>query len=203
MSGYALVLTGRAVRALVVGGGEVAARKVRALLPHAAHVRVVAPEPCATIAQLALSDPGRVSLLRRAYVAGDVDDAELVFAATDARDVNARVAADARSLRRLVNVADDPDAGSFVTPAQDGVDPLRFAVTAGVPDVSRRILDQIVARFDARYARAAGDLSRLRRRLLHAGARGDWERAREELLGDDFCASVEDGRFDARLAAWR
>ena len=203
MSGYALVLTGRSVRVLVVGGGEVATRKVRALLPHAAHVRVVAPAPSKQLEQLARSAPESLELARRAYETGDIGDAELVFAATDAREVNARVAADARALSRLVNVADAPDDGTFITPAQGAAPPLRVAVSAGVPDVSRRILDAIVARFDERYARAAAAATALRERMLRGGARGDWERARAELFGDDFCASVEDGRFDARLAAWR
>ena len=203
MSGYALMLSDRSVRALVVGGGAVAARKVAALLPHAAHVRVVAPAPSGALERLAASAPDALELLRRPYQSGDIGDAQLVFAATGVREVNARVAADARALRRLVNVADAPEEGTFITPVQGGTAPLRVAVSAGVPDVSRRILEHVVARFDERYARAAAAVSALRGRLLRGGLRGEWERARGELLGEDFCASVEDGRFEARLAAWR
>ena len=203
MSGYALMLSGRSLRALVVGGGAVATRKVQAILPHVAHARVVAPAPSAALEGLARERPDALSIEWRAYEPADIGDAELVFAATDRRDVNARVAADARALRRLVNVADGGDEGTFTTPAQRGMPPLHVAVSTGVPEISRRLLDRIVARFDARYARAATEVAALRSALLRDGARDDWERARDQLLGDDFCDSVEDGRFDARLAAWR
>lgn len=203
MTAYALMLTGRRLRALVVGGGDVAARKASAILQHVERIHVVAPRMSASLERLAREAPDVVSLSRREYAAPDVDDAELVFAATSVRAVNAQVAADARAARRLVNVADEPEDGSFVTPAQGGEPPLQVAVTAGVPDVSRRILEQIVARFDSRYARAASALGALRARLLAGERRAEWERARGELLGQDFCDSVEDGRFDARMAAWR
>ena len=203
MSDYALMLTGRSLRALVVGGGAVATRKVRAILPHVAHTRVVAPAPSAALVGLARERPDELSIERRAYESADIGDAELVFAATDRREVNARVAADARALQRLVNVADARDEGTFTTPAQGGVPPVRVAVSTSVPEISRRELDQILARVDQRYAHAASAVAALRSALLGAGARDDWQRARGQLLGDDVSDSVEDGRFDVRLAAWR
>ncbi len=82
-----LGLRGRPV--LVVGGGEVALRKVEGLLAEGARVTVVAPAAVAAVDDLARR--GAIELRRRPHRAGDVAGFALVFAATDDRAVNARV----------------------------------------------------------------------------------------------------------------
>src|SRR6185312_14671584 len=102
----------------------------------------------------------------------------------------------ARALGALVNVADDPSAGTFVTLATHRAGDLVVAVTAGgVPGVAARVRDAIGSRFDARYAAAVSALARLRRRLLESGARDEWRRASASLIDDAFCETVESGAF--------
>ncbi len=105
-----LNLVGR--RAVVVGGGQVAARKVAGLVEAGAAVRVVSPAYCSDLA-------GRDDIERvpQPYAEGVVEGADLVFACTDDRELNARIAADARRLGVLCNVADDPEASGFLVPA--------------------------------------------------------------------------------------
>jgi precorrin-2 dehydrogenase / sirohydrochlorin ferrochelatase len=202
VSAFPLVVEGRAVTALVVGGGAVAARKARALAEAGATVRVIAPTVSEELR--ALADGRPVSIEQREYAAGDIADATLVVAATDSRAVNARVAADAHELRRLVNVADAPHEGSFATAAVHRAGDLVIAVTAGgVPGAAARIRDAIAERFDGRYASALAALIRLRRRTLGAGGGPAWREQARTLLGPDFCAVVESGAFDERVAAWR
>ena len=88
----ALSIQGR--RCLVVGGGAVAERKVLALLDAGAHVLVVAPRLSTEMEALGLVHA--VEIRRRAYESLDLDGVSLVIAATDDREVNARVAGDAR-----------------------------------------------------------------------------------------------------------
>jgi len=57
--------------------------------------------------------------------------------------------------------------------------------------------------FDDRYAGAVRELSTLRRALLDAGRREQWESASAMLIGEDFCSAVESGRFAERSAEWR
>ena len=76
---------------VVMGGGAVAERKVEALLQAGAQVRVIAPEVTPGIARLARE--GQVEWRRRGASEADVEDALLVIAATDDRDLNARIAA--------------------------------------------------------------------------------------------------------------
>ncbi|HUQ45656.1 MAG TPA: NAD(P)-dependent oxidoreductase [Gemmatimonadaceae bacterium] len=202
MSGLPILLEGSAVRALVVGGGAVAARKVAALVAAGAHVRVVAPlihESLRTV-----TGDGRVEVVKRRYQREDIGDAQLVIAATDDRSVNAAVAADAGAAGRLVNVADVPADGSFATMATHRSGALVVAVSAGgVPGAAARIRDAIAARFDSRYARALAQLSAVRRELLDRGEGAAWRTRADEILDADFCDAVERGAVSDRVASWR
>jgi siroheme synthase-like protein len=197
------VLNGEAITALVVGGGRVAERKVRALLAAGARVRVVAPLVSEALRDLERSDP-RCEIFERRYEQNDIASAKLVFAATDQREVNAAVARDAREAGVLVNVADEGSLGDFVTPAVHRNGALLLAVaTGGVPAAAARIRDAVSERFDGRYADALARLAELRSALLQSGDREEWRRAATALLDDDFCTRVESGTLGEELAAWR
>ncbi|HEY9480208.1 MAG TPA: bifunctional precorrin-2 dehydrogenase/sirohydrochlorin ferrochelatase, partial [Gemmatimonadaceae bacterium] len=141
MSGYPIVLDGDSIAAVVVGGGRVAERKVRALLAAGARVRLVAPGISDALRELARST-SRCTLIERAYESDDLAGATLAFAATDQRDVNARIAGDARRDGILLNIADDGAHGDFVTPALHESGGLMIAVTTGgVPTAAARIRD--------------------------------------------------------------
>ena len=206
MSAYPIALDGARVDAVIVGGGAVAERKAKALLEAGARVRIVASSPSAGVRDLA---GARCIVSARAFTPADLSPNEtpgrttIVIAATDRADVNARVVEAARALGALVNVADDPGAGTFVTLATHRAGDLVVAVTAGgVPGVAARVRDAIGARFDARYAKAVSALAQLRRRLLDAGSRDEWRQASASLIGDAFCETVENGTFMQELAAW-
>jgi siroheme synthase-like protein len=203
VSGYPVFLAGERIVALVVGAGAVGTRKALALLDAGASVRVVAPQIGAELRERAAGDAA-LALVERAYETADVEDATVVIAATGSRAVNARVAQDALSRRRLVNVADAPAEGNFVTAATHRAGDLVIAVTAGgVPTVAARVRDALAVRFDRRYAEAVDAIAALRREALRSGGAAAWRRAADALIGDDFCTSVESGTLDERVAAWR
>ncbi|HEV7212868.1 MAG TPA: uroporphyrinogen-III C-methyltransferase [Blastococcus sp.] len=108
-----LRLLGR--RVVVVGGGQVAHRRVAGLLDARARVTVVSPH--VTPALEALVDPGSVSWLPRGYMPGDLDGAWYAVAATDDPQVNAAVAEEAEQARIFCARADDRSASSAWTPA--------------------------------------------------------------------------------------
>jgi siroheme synthase-like protein len=97
---------------LVVGAGKIALRKTRGLLEAGARVTVVAPE--------ALPDFDRlpVRLIRRAWRSADLEGALLVFAATDDRQTNHRIAQAAKRRSILANIADSAAECDFVVPAR-------------------------------------------------------------------------------------
>jgi uroporphyrin-III C-methyltransferase / precorrin-2 dehydrogenase / sirohydrochlorin ferrochelatase len=132
-----LDLLGKSV--VVVGGGRVASSKVRALLPcKPSPLVVVAPRVSAAI-QGAAAD-GKLRWLQREYRAGDLDGAALAFGASDDRELNARVAADARALGIPVLAVDDVPNCDFIAPALVRRGDLTIAIsTAGrSPAVARR-----------------------------------------------------------------
>lgn len=142
-----LRVTGRLV--VVVGGGPVAARRVRGLLDAGARVRVVAPAVVPEIAAHPVSEA--VEVLLREYRTGDLDGAWLVHTATGDRAVDAQVAADAEAERTFCVTAGDASLGTAWTPAvaravvDDGAE-VTVAVTAGRdPRRSRRIRDAVAA----------------------------------------------------------
>jgi precorrin-2 dehydrogenase/sirohydrochlorin ferrochelatase len=198
------MLDGASIRAVIVGGGEVAARKARALLDAGANVRIVAPVTTSTLEALADEHAGALTLIHEAYRAEYLREATLVIAATDDVDVNVAVARDARECRLLVNVVDTPELGDFVTPAVHRAGEITIAVTAGgVPAAAARIRDVIATRVDARYAAAVDTVSELRRALLDDGARDRWLTLSSTMLGASFCDDVESGVFAARVDACR
>src|SRR5947209_4519207 len=90
---------------LVVGGGALAHEKVEGLLRAAARVTVVDPDPLSSLRVLA--DAGAINLRIREYEPPDVSGFALVYGASDDRELNARVALDARTAGVLVNAVDD------------------------------------------------------------------------------------------------
>jgi precorrin-2 dehydrogenase / sirohydrochlorin ferrochelatase len=199
---YPVMLDGARFSALVVGGGPVAARKTRSLLDGEVQVTVVAT---AAIEELeALATAGRIRLERRPVQTTDVDSADIVVVATDDPEVNRDVTRVATTLNRLVNVADDPGAGNFVTPSVHRAGDVTVAVSTGrTPAAAAAIRVSIGKRIDHRYAAAIGALRELRERLFAAGRQEDWRRASQELIGESFCADVESGAIAPRIAAWR
>lgn len=139
-------LAGRAV--LVVGGGAVAERKIRALLHSGAIVRVGAPELTPVLTQW-------VQEQRLTHYDGEfdehwLDDVWLAIAATNDRLVNAGVRAAAEQRQRWVNVVDDPELSLFHVPAVVDRAPLVVAVSsAGVaPVLARRVRERLESLLD-------------------------------------------------------
>ncbi|HET6168263.1 MAG TPA: uroporphyrinogen-III C-methyltransferase [Marmoricola sp.] len=108
-----LRLEGRKV--VVVGGGQVAQRRVPGLIAAGARVQVVSPQ--VTPALEGLADAGEVVWLRRGFDDADLDGAWYVIAATDDADVNEAVGRSAEERRTFCVRSDDATAGSAWTPA--------------------------------------------------------------------------------------
>ncbi len=169
-----LVVAGR--RCVVVGGGAVAARKVRGLVEAGADVVVIAPDICDEIR----SSP--VELIERPYRRGDLSSAWLAMVATDRPDVNRQVHADGQDARVWVNAADDPDACSFILPAVLRQGPVTVAVsTSGYsPALAAWIRERIAADLGPEVALLAELMSEARQELKAAGRSTedvDWRRA--------------------------
>jgi len=87
-----LNISGR--KCVVVGGGQVALRKAKALLEHGADVEVISPELCPQLVKL--SESGEIGILAREYQSGDLKEAFVAIAATDDSEVNQQMVTEAR-----------------------------------------------------------------------------------------------------------
>jgi siroheme synthase-like protein len=201
MSDFPIAIHGERITAVVIGGGTVGTRKTLALVEAGASVRVVSPVVTAELDDA--ESLRRITIERDTYRTEHLERATLVIAATDSREVNARIAVDAHARGKLVNITDYPDEGNFHTMALHRSGDVTIAVSSGgVPGAASRIRDAIAERFDGRYERAVSALRGLRSRLI-VGGEDRWRAAAPTLLGDDFCSSVEDGSFTERLDSWR
>jgi len=133
---YPAFLNLKSRKAVVVGGGKVAERKVSALLKAGADVTVISPSIIPGL-QKELSRK-RIIHLSRTYRRGDLRGALLVIAATDSPETNRRVSKDAPA---LVNVVDVPAECNFIAPSVVRRGPLLLAVsTSGTSPALARTL---------------------------------------------------------------
>src|SRR4051794_1951996 len=169
---------------VVIGGGSVAARKVTGLLDCGARVTIVAPALAPALETLA--QQGQIKIHRRPYAEGDLAGAALAIAATDARDVNARVAAEARARGVWLNAADDSEHCDFILPAVIRRGDLQIAISTGgrSPALARRVREDLEQRLPAGYADLLPLLADLRAELRLEGVEVPPERWQDAV--DDY-----------------
>jgi siroheme synthase-like protein len=162
---YPLMLAVSGLQIVIVGGGAVAARKAAGLFAAGARrIRVVSPDFPAEF-------PEGIDRLLRCYHPQDLQDADLVFAATNSTAVNDAVVSDANALGIWVNRADGSDTlpGDFSTPAKFEFDAITVTVSAGSPALAAMIRDGLKQRFDPAWAAMADAMKILRPLVLSSG----------------------------------
>ncbi len=163
MSGYPIIVIDlEHGRCVVVGGGEVAARKVAALCEAGAHPVVISPALCESLQQQ--TKLGEVEAVGRAYQPGDLAGARLVIAATDDAATNEAVWHEAQAIGCLVNVVDDPARCNFHVPAIVSRGKLTISVATGgsSPLLACRLRESLEQQFDAAYEPYVALLAELR-----------------------------------------
>ncbi len=141
---------------LIVGGGVIAERKVTILSRAQAAITVIAPEITAEI-QRKLDN--KIIWKQKEFAAEDLKDYQIVIAATDDREVNAKVASLCREKNILVNAADDTKNCDFILPSIIDRSPVQIAVSTGgaSPVLARMLRTKLENCTPASY----GDLARL------------------------------------------
>ena len=155
MDYFPIFMNVRGQTCLVVGGGAVARRKTEALLRSGASIRLVAPEISVDLQTLVIEKQGE--LLSRNFQPTDLDGVVLVIAATDDERVNQQVSALAAQARLPVNVVDQPDLSTFITPAVVDRSPVVVAVSSGgkAPVLTRLLKARIESFVPSAWGRLA------------------------------------------------
>lgn len=153
---YPIMLKIAGWRALVVGGGPVALRKVRSLTRAGAEVTMVTQEA-------PTGPPGDVDVITTGYTTEHLAGIKLVFACTNDPAVNARIANDARKAGAIVNCVDQPEDCDFFVPAVVNDDDVVVAVGTGgaSPALAGRLKENIADALPERiglFARLLGEM---------------------------------------------
>ncbi|PZE19956.1 precorrin-2 dehydrogenase/sirohydrochlorin ferrochelatase family protein [Paenibacillus xerothermodurans] len=161
---YPLMLDLAGQPCVIIGGGLVAERKAEALIDAGAAVTVISRAWTPRLEQW--SRDGLVSLVRQSYEPGmtQLENALLVFAATDQAPVNSAVRLEAQGMGKLVSVADDPLHSGFIVPAVVRRGKLVIAVSTGgaSPLVAKRVREELERTFGAEYEEYLDLLQELR-----------------------------------------
>lgn len=184
VAGYPVVLRIAGRMCVVVGGGEVARRKVQGLLAAGARVRVIAPH-----LHPELQENTAIELICRSFLPDDLVGALLVFAASNDRQVNAEVAACARKERTLVNIADDPEGSDFHLPAilQRGALTVAVSSGGGSPAFAAQLRDRLAAELGVEWQNFCAIAAALRQKRLTGGGASAYNRA---VISDLFAADL-------------
>ena len=191
-------LAGR--RCLVVGGGNVAARKVISLLEAGARVVVVSPAAGEEIRKLAAE--GAVEWLRREFAEYDLEGSFLVIGATDDPQTNRRVFHEAERRAMLANIVDEPEVCNFIVPSLLSRGDFQVAISTGgaSPILARKLRRELEKRFGPAYGEIVEELAHLRAALKdklasESARRRFWEK----LVDIDFLDSLSEGEAKLKI----
>ena len=159
---YPIYLNLKGRRVVVIGGGEVAERKIESLLESDASVLIISPEVTCRIAGLA--EQKKVEIRYSRYTPGDCAGAALVFSATGNPEISRAVYQEATALGVFINTADQSEQCSFIMPAvvRRGNIGVAISTNGTSPALAARLRRKISGVVGPEYARLAELLSRIR-----------------------------------------
>jgi siroheme synthase-like protein len=130
------------LRVLIVGGGKVALEKLNTVLANSPQTRVtlVAPDICQEILNIA-SKNHSIEVRQRNFLPEDLNDVDLVIAATDSYPTNKKIKEQCQERKILINVADTPDLCDFYLGSIVSKGDLKIAVSTNgkSPTLARRM----------------------------------------------------------------
>ncbi len=126
------------MKIVVIGGGKIAARRIRTLLEFASDITVIAPLVTESVGQLEAEE--KIHCIHREYQIGDIQGADMVLAATDDKLLNERIVQDCREAEQksgrkiLVSVASDRSLCDFYFPSVIRQDDIVIGINSGGKD---------------------------------------------------------------------
>jgi precorrin-2 dehydrogenase/sirohydrochlorin ferrochelatase len=166
MSYYPLFVDLSGRKAVVIGGGAVAHRKIKALLEHGAFVHVITRD--LTPELHVLLNRGDIRLLSGDFDESHIEGALIVIAATNDKILNRRISEAAKNRNILVNAVDQPEECSFIVPSMVKRGGLLIAVsTSGKsPALAKKIRETLSAQFGKEYEYFLNIMAGIRKRLF-------------------------------------
>ncbi|NPA94828.1 MAG: bifunctional precorrin-2 dehydrogenase/sirohydrochlorin ferrochelatase [Thermodesulfobacteria bacterium] len=188
-------------KVVVVGGGRVAERKVRALLPSGAKIVVISPQVTQGLQEIIAQ--GEATHVSRGFSPGDLDGAWLVIAATDDTEVQDKVFKESEAMRCFCNVVDEPEKCSFIVPSVVKRGALSIAISTGgqSPGLARHLRMRLQEEFGEEWALYTELIGRLRRLILAGKCGKDMNERLERLINPDCLQWIREKEWD-KLSKW-
>ena len=180
---------------LIVGGGNVCARKAETMIRYGARVTIVSPEITDEIA--GWENDKALVVRRKLYDEADLNGASIVIASTDDRCINARVARDCRRRKVPVNVVDVTHLCEFIVPAIIEKGSVQIAVSTGgkSPALARTLKEELQQTIGPEYAEVndlLGTLRKSAKRVLPTDT--DRKRFFDGIIADGILDMLRNGR---------
>ena len=194
---YPILVDLEGKKALVVGGGKVAQRKIETLLDHGASVDVIARELTETLERLRRA--GRIRLLGKEFSEAFLEEVFFVFSATDDAGLNRRVSQAAQQRGLLVNAVDQPADCTFIVPSVLSRGNLLIAVsTSGKsPAFARKVRVELERHFGEEYGLFLNLMGNLRKEILSLGLPQERNKTVfEQLVHSDLLAAIREKNWD-------
>ena len=180
-------------RCVVVGGGEIAERKVERLLECGAQVTVVSKS--LTPVLKARKKTGQMDHIDRDYEDQALDGAFMVIGATNRNDVNERISKDAMTRGLLVNIVDDPNRCNFILPSLVQQGDLSIAISTGgkSPALAKKLRKELEKQYGPEYQTLLVIMGILRKRILAGDQRAaDNKVVFEDLVHSDILQAIRE-----------
>ena len=184
-------------KCVVVGGGDVAERKIIRLLECGA--RVVLVGKTITPGLRAMKDKETIEHVPDDYREEHIEGAFLVIGATDRNDVNERIYHDSRSRGILVNVVDEPARCNFIVPAIFRRKDLLIAISTGgkSPALARKLREKMEEKYGPEYGILLDIMGNLRKKIIaRGGTSAENKRIFESVLDSDILRHVREEEWD-------
>lgn len=143
MKYFPIFLDANYITAIIIGGGEVASRKIELLLKSTTNITIMSKDVCTSVERLI--NLHQLTWLKYNYQAGNLSHSNLVIAATNDILVNKTIAKEAHALGILTNVVDQPELCTYITPAIIDRSPMIIALSSSgsAPILIRMLREQI------------------------------------------------------------
>lgn len=144
---------------LIVGGGHIALRKIRKLLPFNPKINIVSEKVLSDIREIP-----KLTILQKSFCDEDLRDAEFVIAATEDNNLNKHISELCKEKRILCNVVDDPENCTFFFPAlvQHGDITVGISTSGKSPIIAARLREEIDESIDDKVAEICGLMGKIR-----------------------------------------
>jgi siroheme synthase-like protein len=155
MKYFPIYLDAKHINAMIIGGGEVAARKIDLLLKSTTNISVMSETLNSSVERLV--NLHQLTWLKHNYQPGHLENISIVIAATDSTEVNGAVAAESTALKLLTNVVDQPELCTYITPAIIDRSPIIISMSSSgsAPILLRMLREQIEKTLPNGYGKLA------------------------------------------------